>query len=171
MLDHFSPTHGPHFSPISLTSGHDDEQDSHQSQSTTKETQEMVALRPPRQLFGVKLCGDNADWNVTPSFIRTDCQTQSVHYFHSYAVRDRIDLSSLSDIQLTNQPTTSEVVSKLLPTIHEESLIHDNFAVLLARMLCSNMKYFQWTFAGCIDWHITHRHSAEMSTKSEVVSG
>ena len=89
-LDHFSPlfpTCGPHFSPISPTLGHDDEQDSHQSQSITKETQEMVALRSPRQLFGVKLCGDNANWNVTSSFICADCHTLSIHYFHSYAVQ------------------------------------------------------------------------------------
>ena len=87
-----------------------------------------MAISPQMQLFGVKLCRDNLDWSITPSFIRADHQTQSIHYFHSYAVRDR--------------------------TAQEESTLNDEFALLLARMLCSNMKYFQWTFASCIDWHI-----------------
>ena len=62
-------------------------------------------------------------------------------------------------------------MSKVFPSAHEESLIHDEFAILLARMLCSHMTYFKETFADVIDWHIQHRYSAEMSTKSEVVSG
>ena len=102
------------------------------------------------------------DWTVTPCSIRADRQTQSIHYFHSYAVRDRIDMSGLSDIQPASKPSMSEVISKVLPTAHEDSLC--------PVLLCSNMKYFKWTFAGCIDWHINHRHSHEMSRKSEVVS-
>ena len=114
--------------------------------------------------------GDNVDWRIVPSSIRCDKQAQSVHCFHSYGAKDRTDLSGLSDIQPTCKPSMSEVVSKLLPSSHKESLLHDEFAILLARMLCSSMKYFRWTFAGCIDLHIQHRYTAEMSTKSEVVS-
>ena len=176
MIEHLSPfrTSGPQFSPVTPSSvglDHHGDGDSRQSQSTKGDTtQEMAVQSLPRQVFGVKLCGDNVDWTVTPRSIRADRQTQSIHYFHSYAVRDRIDMSGLSDIQPTSKPSMSEVISKILPTAHEESLIHDEFVILLAHMLCSNMKYFKWTFAGCIDWHIKHRHSPEMSRKSEVVS-
>ena len=46
---------------------------------------------------GFKIVGDNIDKNVRPSHQRLDRQTQSLHYFHSFAVRDRIDLSAYSD--------------------------------------------------------------------------
>ena len=65
---------------------------------------------------------------------------------------------------------STEVVNKVFPSAHEEGVICDDFEILLARMLCSNMKFFEDTFADVIDWHIQHRYSAEMSTKSEVVS-
>ena len=166
--EQFSPScqiSGPQFSPITPTSEaelrHQDDSEPHPPQST---------ISPPKQLFGFKLCGDNVDWRIVPSSIRCDKQAQSVHCFHSYGAKDRTDLSGLSDIQPTCKPSMSEVVSKLLPSSHEESLLHDEFAILLARMLCSSMEYFRWTFAGCIDWHIQHRYTAEMSTKSEVVS-
>ena len=46
---------------------------------------------------GFKIVSDNIDKNIQPSHQRLDRQTQSLHYFHSFAVRDRIDLSAYSD--------------------------------------------------------------------------
>ena len=63
-----------------------------------------------------------------------------------------------------------EIINKVFPNAHEESVIHDDFAILLAQILCSHMTYFKDTFADVIDWHISHRYSAEMSTKSDVVN-
>ena len=159
-LSHDSPTGGPPFSPIDPAGC---------SQERQTQEQEVIHL-VPRPLATVKLCGDNIDWTVHPSHVRCDQQTQSIHYFHSYAVKDRIDLSSLSDNPPTDQPTSTEVISKIFPSAHEDSVICDDFAILLARMLCSNMKFFKDTFTDSIDWHIQHRYSVEMSKKSEVVS-
>lgn len=36
---------------------------------------------------------DNIDKNFRPSFQRKDWQTKSMHYFHAYAVADRLNLS------------------------------------------------------------------------------
>lgn len=47
---------------------------------------------------GFKIVGDNIDKNIRPSFQRVNHQTVSLHYFHSCAVSDRINLLSLSDI-------------------------------------------------------------------------
>ena len=118
----------------------------------------------------MKICGDNIDWSIHPRYIRSNQQTQSVHYFHSYAIKDRVDISTLSDVPPQNLPSTSEVLSKVISSAHEESIIHDNFAVLLGRMLCSNLKIFKETFADILDWHIPHKYSKEKSKKSEVVS-
>lgn len=132
--------------------------------------QQAQAIPKPLPLFGMKLVGDNIDWTVHPRFVRIDQQTQSIHCFNCYAVKDRVDLSSLSDVPPDSQPSMSEVISKVFPSAHEESVMHDDFAVLLARMLCTHMSYFKETFADVIDWHISHRYSPEMSTKSDVVS-
>ncbi len=40
-----------------------------------------------------KIVGDNIDKTIRPREMRSDHQTRSLHYFHSYAVRDRIDIS------------------------------------------------------------------------------
>ena len=85
-VSHDSPTSGPPFSPIDPANC-----------SQERQTQEEVIHLVPRPLATVKLCGDNIDWTVHPSHICYDQQTQSIHYFHSYAVTDKVDLFSLSD--------------------------------------------------------------------------
>lgn len=43
-----------------------------------------------------KLVGDNIDKDVKPQNMTCAHQTRSLHYFHTYAVKDHIDLSHLS---------------------------------------------------------------------------
>lgn len=170
---HLSPT-ALQFSPVGPRSSPVVQLGNFQEVQSLPETTEQGAIHTtprPLALYGMKLVGDNIDWTIHPRFVRIDQQTQSAHYFNCYAVLDRIDLSSLSDVLPRMQPNMKEVISKVFPNAHEESVMHDDFAVLLARMLCSHMTYFRETFADVIDWHIQHRYSAEMSTKSEVVCG
>ena len=48
--------------------------------------------------FGYKFVGDNVDKNIRPSYQRMEHHRgQSLHYFHGYALRDRVDLSNYSD--------------------------------------------------------------------------
>ena len=65
---------------------------SSQSTSSTSQSSETSSQRPT-----YKLVGDNIDKNVKPREMRSDHQTRSLHYFHTYAVRDRVDMSSYSD--------------------------------------------------------------------------
>jgi len=41
--------------------------------------------------------GDNINKNIHPSYQHQNRATQSLHYFHSYAVLNRLDTSGLSD--------------------------------------------------------------------------
>ena len=85
---------------------------------------------------GFKICGDNIDKGVHCRHImRFDKQTQSLHYFHSYAVRDRVDCSNLADDPLSTTPTVRDVISRVLPTDEDDAIIHDEFAILVARVL------------------------------------
>ena len=45
----------------------------------------------------IKLCGDNIDKMVKRRYMRSDKGNLSLHYFHSFAALDRIDVSDLSD--------------------------------------------------------------------------
>ena len=71
----------------------------------------------PANWSGFKIVGDNVDKNFRPSTQRHDNETKSMHWFHLYAVKDRIDLSSYSD-STPNSPTID--VTKLL--IHKDDL-------------------------------------------------
>ena len=46
---------------------------------------------------GYVIGGDNVDKNFRPSHQREDRRTRSLHAFHSCAIKNRIDVSSLSD--------------------------------------------------------------------------
>lgn len=46
---------------------------------------------------GYKFVGDNIDKNIKPRYECHERRGQSLHYFHGYAVKDRIDLSKFSN--------------------------------------------------------------------------
>lgn len=48
-------------------------------------------------LFGFKIIGDNIDKNVKPRNYRSNKQVRSLHYYHSYALRDRVSIAEVSD--------------------------------------------------------------------------
>ena len=79
---------------------------------------------PARPTF--RLCGDNIDKVVRQRFMRSDStQPDSIHYFHSYAVRDRVDFTYLSEVEPT--PITSTLhqhALNLLPSPGENCALH-----------------------------------------------
>ncbi len=110
-----------------------------------------------------RIVGDNIDKNVKPRDVRMDSQTVSLHYYHSYALRDRIDLSSFDDS--SSSPDISEIdFSKFLPSSQD----HDAVSHLITRILCKDMPFFAKYGKG-LEKHIRHEYSNEMSRKSEVV--
>ncbi len=80
------------------------------SESSSINLDDFLGYLPPSYPLtfpSFKLVGDNIDKEVKPRDMRSDHQTKSLHYFHSYAVLDRIDLSGVSDI--VTIPEVSEV--------------------------------------------------------------
>ena len=81
--------------------------------------------------YGFAIVGDNIDKNVRPSFQREDSKTQSLHYFHSYAVKNRVDISSLSDT-----PSSSMISpDKILPSAMDFQALIKDFQVLVSRFV------------------------------------
>ena len=108
------------------------------------------------------------DKRVNPRQMREDHQSRVLNYFFFYAVRDRIDLSSLSDQQPVFNPALV-CYDKFLPSASEICQIKKNIAILVGRMLCKHQAFFQ-LFDDAITPHINHKYSKEVAKTSEVVS-
>ena len=61
-------------------------------------TRSSEVVEEENNWYGFMFVGDNIDKNVNPRFQRCENRGQSLHYFHGYALRDRVDLSTLSDV-------------------------------------------------------------------------
>lgn len=116
----------------------------------------MIQTPPPLTSF--KLVGDNIDKNIRPRDMHIDHQGRSLHYFHTYAVRDRVDLSDVSDVPMSPDLSATNLTD-LLPTAADHDQPVKNFAILMARVIRNNMPFFSKQ----------HDYSSQMSQKSEVV--
>ena len=79
---------------------------------------------PNPSLLTYRLVGDNIDKNVKPHSMTNEHQTRSLHYFHSFTVRDCIDLSNYS-----NEPHVPDLTAmnleELLPSSDDERVLHE----------------------------------------------
>lgn len=122
----------------------------------------------PSSLLSSKLVGDNIDKNIKPQDMRIDNQTKSLHYFHVYNVRDRIDLNEHDDEEPT--PDISSIsIDSILPSAEDDVAMHNNYSILIARVLRKHMPFLKKFGAG-LERHIRHEFYEDMSAKSEVVS-
>ena len=94
-----------------------------------------------------------------------------MHCYHAYAVRDRIDISDLSDTtpNLCSVPLLSIPVHTVLPSITDERNLLHNFTLLKSRLLVEYFKYFSENYTDVVEKHIKHDFYDEMSQKSTIV--
>ena len=139
-------------------------------QSNNLQAMPTAQLLSSRTTFCI--CGDNIDKSTKPRYMRYGRnKANSIHYFHSYAVADRINVSNLSETAPPLPNVSAEQLAiSLLPSVEDDIAIRNNFATLVARALVNHMDFFKFTFDGVVDWHITHEFTTEMSKKSESVS-
>lgn len=114
------------------------------------------------------IVGDNVDKNIKPRDMRIDKQVDSLHAFHMYATKDRIDASRLPDEKPVGDLETTPI-STFVPSVGDNIVLRENYVTLVSRVLVKHLKYF-YPFADCVPEHIQHEHSAEMARKSEIVS-
>ena len=77
---------------------------------------------------GFKIVEDNLDINICARFKRVDNATVSLHFFQSYAVHDRINLSNASeDINpFLERPVSDLPVKSLLPSVSGDVALLSN---------------------------------------------
>ena len=81
-------------------------------------------------VHGYKFVGDNIDKTIRPRFQRHNKGVVSLHYFQGYAVRDRVDISRLSDQRPTS---TTPDPTVFLPSTSELDLFRKEMTILFAR--------------------------------------
>ena len=105
---------------------------------------------------------------LNPKTCEYDNQTKSLHYFHVYDVRDRIDLTDYDDEE-PNPDISSISIDSILPSAFDDFALRTNYSILIARVLRKHMPFFK-EFGVGLERHIRHEYYEEMSAKSEVVS-
>ncbi|KAL5509146.1 hypothetical protein EMCRGX_G004456 [Ephydatia muelleri] len=117
--------------------------------------------------YGFRLVRDNVDKNVKPRDMRLNSQTTSLHYFHTYAVKDRICFSHLSTdpIEIVQDSINFEM---FYPTVGDNTELVSNLETLVARMFVQRIPGLQSLSAEATP-HIKHLYSKQMALKSEVV--
>lgn len=115
----------------------------------------QACLRNHR-LHTYKLVGDNIDKKVKPREMRSNYQARDLHYFHTYAVRDRVDMSELSGEEALPDLASMQL-HNLLPSSCDEKAIYSNFAILVVRTLKKYMPFFE-KFAEGLEHHIMHEY-------------
>ena len=68
-----------------------------------------------------------------------DYQTRLLHYFYAFAVKDRLEISTLIDKPL--QIPADVDLTKLLPTKADDTCLQNNFAVLMACVVCKYVTF------------------------------
>lgn len=118
-----------------------------------------------------KLVGDNIDMAVKAGYIQADgARNQSLHYFHSFAVKNRVNFSHIPDIHPhTRSPSHKQMAVCLLPSAEDDKKLHQLFLVHVSRIVATYLPYFKFAFENVVDWHVQHMYSNQMSQKSEVV--
>ena len=147
-----------------------------ESQLVLDSGEEIVTTdSPPRdqrisnaEWAGFKIVGDNIDKTVRPRHLRFERQAKSLHYFHAYAVKDRVNLVDVSDIPPV--PPQSPDLLSLLPSSDDITEIRHLFEVHVARIVVEHIPFMKAAFSDVVDQHIFHEFYEEMRTKSDVVS-
>ena len=115
-----------------------------------------------------KIVGDNIDKEIKPRNMRSDYQARSLHYFHLYALRDRVNLDNCED--QPSAPVMSNIdLDLLFPCESDERTLRKNMGIIVARILKKHIPFFAKYGKG-IERHIRHTFTEEMSKKSAVVS-
>ena len=84
--------------------------------------------------MGFKFVGDNIDKEVKPRFQRSEIRGNDGHYFHGFAVQDRINFSQLSE---EKPPRVEPQSSQLLPSSEDITAYKNALEILISRYVKS----------------------------------
>jgi hypothetical protein len=118
---------------------------------------------------GFKIVADNIDKNIKPRYYRSDTKVNALHYCHCYGLKDRIDITGMSD-RMPKIALHSVNYDILFPSNSDDVSILKNMSTLVARVLTQHIPFFKLKFEDVVIHHIKHDYYKEMSSKSQCVS-
>lgn len=126
----------PSYSPCTVSSLSDKEEDAFTSAEVVADNNPVDGDKPVESenppWCGYKVVTDNYDTNISPSYQRIDKQKQSLHVMHSCGVKDRVDMTSLSE----ERPKRVEYKpNDLLPSDNDITALKEEMIILLARQV------------------------------------
>ena len=115
-----------------------------------------------------RIVGDNWDLEVKSHYQTKDKNNRSLHYFHLYAVADRVHADGNSDS--SSQKSLADFqLPEVLPTTEVQTQFVSDLVCLIPRVLVRYATPYK-IFAKSIVYHIPHPQQEAMSKKSEFVS-
>ena len=156
----FDSAIAPPFSPVMTTPFHDTLSDvfqeapsrSHDVSNDALEPLNSVIAETPTEVLashteedtsqgnttwnGFKLVGDDIDKNYRQSLHGVDKKTTSIHYFHHYAVCDRVDFSGCSETLLTDPIDVEKFIINMddLAKLHDDVVLMSRYKACIARV-------------------------------------
>lgn len=168
IADSDSKIETPSYSPLSISTPSSPE--SH-TQSILDSDQDELIVPPTLSIMKIptfKIIGDNVDKGIKPRHETIDCHSRSLHYFHSCAVMDRVDMSAFDDNN--GLPHIGEInIKELLPNEDDHASLVSTTTVLMMRVVQKYLPFFKKNLTQ-VQKHIKHCYSVEMAKKSTVVS-
>lgn len=119
-------------------------------------------------LHKFRLVGDNIDLMVHARIQSQQHENRSIHWTQQYAVLNRVQETSL-DTKRPRKSLKEVQLIDLLPNQSVQGRLKQRWAVLVSRIVCRYLPAFQHQ-RDVVIWHIPHRYSKEMSSKSQTVS-
>lgn len=95
--------------------------------------QDIQTPLKPRLPLSFKIVGDNVDKTIKPREETSEHHNTSLHYFHSYCVRDRVDTSALHDN--AHLPDTDGLNTlDILPSDDDRTVLQNNMAIMAGNL-------------------------------------
>ena len=118
--------------------------------------------------FIYRVVTDNVDLAVQARHQSKSHQNKSLHWTHSFAVKNRITPDSKIDDSKPQMQVKDLEMIQVLPSQEDQASMKSSMAILVFRVIC---KYFvaYKEFGSAIIHHIPHEYSREMKEKSEQV--
>lgn len=115
-----------------------------------------------------RIVGDNCDLRQHPRHQTVYRRDQDHHWFHMYAIKDRVHGLHLPDDKPIAM-VSSLPLATFLPNVEDCNALHQEFAILVARVLIKHLPCFHG-LRQVTPEHIPHEYSQVMADKSETVS-
>ena len=117
-------------------------------------------------IWSFRLVADNIDLGVHARIQSESNKNRSIHWTQQFAI-----LNKVSEFYSTTVPQISPKklsLATILPGPDIQQNLTYRWAVLVSRIICKYLPSFHHLQKAVV-WHIPHKYSSEMNTKSQLV--